>query len=213
MELSRLSVSDTVPASPSRAFWVEWRQGWETVWHTPVLRRLIGLAVVINGALAPFMVTLTAWVRDVLHQNAAWFGLLGACFLLGLLIGGIALGKLSAHVRPSGLLPGGLLVTGVAIGALGLAADRWIDMGLLMVLGIGTGIVNGSLGATLLATLAAEVRGRVMGLLSGLTTLAAPIGLGILGPVMTQVSLPVMFALMGGLIVLSVVLVVVQSEK
>ena len=210
--LSRLNVSDLVPVNPSPAFWAEWRQGWNTVWHEPYLRHLITVAVVVNGALAPFMVTVTAWVRDDLHQNAAWLGLLAACFLLGLLFGGIALGPLSVHWTPSAILWRGLSITGAAVGVIGFAPNRWVALGLMTVSGMGTGIVNGSLSATLLATLTPQVRGRVMGLMSGLSTLIIPIGLGILGPVMTQVSLPAMFALMGGLIVLAAAVFILHEK-
>lgn len=96
------------------------RGAWEWLFRHKVLLILIGIGTISNIALGPSNVLAPMFIRDVMHRNAGALGVFDASVGLGILLGGLLLGSISAK-KVGILFSGGIGLQGLALGIVATA--------------------------------------------------------------------------------------------
>jgi MFS family permease len=109
-------------------------------------------------------------VRVTLHASTTWYGIAGAVFAVGMLIGALS----SARLRGTSTLTRGFvaacLVLSLGLVAVGFAPSvEWVLPGIAVV-GFMNGVLNVALGSLVMGRTAADERGRVGALLTGVAS-------------------------------------------
>lgn len=186
-------------AGGSRRFWREWRTGMAVIGRSSLLVRVMLASLVVNGALAPFDIMLTAWIKSVLRGTALDLAYVNAAFLIGITGGGFLVGPLARALQIRHIVVIGLTWLGVFIGAIAAISSVYWCVAMGLVAGVAVGALNGSLSAYMIQLVPAAARGRVFGALGALSQMAAPLGLAVFGTLMIRVPLPALFGAGGAL--------------
>ena len=183
-----------VPETPKTAFSQDFRDGLHLIWTHSVLKRLVPIAILINFSLAPLMSLDAAWAHDVLHVDAFYYGLMGACMMGGVVVGSLGMAQLVRRWAFAILVPMALTVMGLSVVLLSQVPIFGVTAGCLAIFGIAAGIVNTAVFTLLQQVTPMEMLGRVGGTLLALTTSALPVGMAIGAALVTRVALPWIFA-------------------
>jgi DHA3 family macrolide efflux protein-like MFS transporter len=184
-------------------------EGYRHVGSSPALRRLTAVSLLLNLFLAPVNALDVAWVRQVLHQDAAVYGLFGAVLLAGLVIGAFALAApLMRRVAFTPLAISCLTVAGAALAVFSRLPHVAPDLAMYGVFGLAIGVVQ-VLGETLVQRLVPNrLLGRVSGVVGAMASLAMPAGLAAAGIVASLMPLAQLFLAGGVLFALSSLLAI-----
>lgn len=141
------------------------------------------LGIVLNFALAPFIVLMPVFVKTVLGLGAESFGLLTSAMAAGAVVGSVAIGARPPTARRGILIFLGTALSGVLFAALGLLPILVVTLILVVAIGF-TDAVASTLSAGVEQELIAdEYRGRVFSLnmlaLTGLVPLAIALQTGL----------------------------------
>lgn len=158
------------------------REGFQYVWHTPVLRNVLLMMVIIGTLSYEFQVVLPIFASRTFHAGAGGYSFLMGAMGLGAVIGGI----ITANRR--NVTPRTIAIAALSFGVamlLAAAAPHIIVAGLFMVLvGIGSISFTSVANSTLQLQSAPNMRGRVMSLWTMAFLGTTPIG----GPIVGYVS-------------------------
>lgn len=182
-----------------QVFFRDWLEGLRLIGRSKFLILVIAAALVINFALAPMDIALTAWVKGPMHGIPLDLGIINGGFFVGVVLGGLSVGFLSKHVPIRVVLLLGTVLLGICVAAFGLFLLVVPETVLAMLAGFAIGSVNGSLNATFIQMVPEDMRGRAFGILGGLAAMAMPLGMVIFGALMVHISLPLLFIVIGGL--------------
>jgi MFS transporter, DHA3 family, macrolide efflux protein len=185
------------------AFYREWREGLQVVTKSKYFLLVMLAALVTNFALAPFEISMTAWVKGPMHGSAFDLGIINAGFFVGVIAGGVLLGIVAKRISQRGIIVVGLTSIGVFTACFGLLYTVWAETILCLAIGIAVGSLNGSLGATFITLIPERLRGRVFGLTGALGMIAMPVGMAVFGVLMVHIPLTVLFFLIGAICILS----------
>ncbi len=175
------------------------RGGWAVLRADRVLAPLVlGLAAFVLLGMMVNVVTVFL-VRETLHASAAWYGGLGATWMLGIVGGALAAGRIPADTRRAqAALAGAGLMSLVFLGY-GLAPAVVLLAPLAILGGAGNGMVNVCV-ATLVMTRSDErVRGRVSAALGAVLNGASVASLIVGGGLAALLDPRQIFLLAGGL--------------
>lgn len=76
------------------------KEGWQAIWHTPVLRIISIVEVMGTVASVVWMAAIVfVFVRQVLHVNESWWGFINFSYFTGLIIGGLISVRLSNQIN------------------------------------------------------------------------------------------------------------------
>ncbi len=130
---ARTAVDGEPPASPAEVLQAlkagaEWLRGAPVVWGLSVLD---ALATFFASAL----ILLPIWANDILHVDAAGYGLLASAAAAGALIAGGVLTATEPPRRPGTSAVGAVVVYGVATALFGLSQSFWACFAALMLVG------------------------------------------------------------------------------
>ena len=162
------------------------RGGWAVLRADPLLGPLVaGLAAFVLLAMMVNVVTVFL-VRATLHAGAGWYGLLEATWMIGVVAGALAAGRIGADAGRARAVLAGAALMSLAFAGYGLAPLVAVLVPVSILGGVGNGLVNVCV-ATLVMTRSDErVRGRVSAALgaaangAGVVSLAAGGGLAAL---------------------------------
>lgn len=161
------------------------RGAWEWLFRHKVLLTLIGIGTISNIALGPTNVLAPMLIRDVMHRNAAALGVFDASIGLGILVGGLLLGSVSAK-NVGILFSGGIGLQGLAMGIVATAHSILIAYSGIFLLGMAVIAVNLPTNTLFQTLVPADMRGRVGSISGMISSVAMPItygGIGILGDI------------------------------
>jgi MFS family permease len=175
------------------------RGGWAILRADPLLAPLVtGLAAFVLLGMMVNIVTVFL-VRNTLHASAGWYGGLGALWMLGIVAGALAAGRMTTDAgRARAALAGAGLMSLSFLGyALAPAVALVAPAAVLG--GMGNGIVNVCVATLVLTRSDERVRGRVSAALGAVLQGAAVASLVIGGALATVLEPRQIFLLAGGL--------------
>lgn len=208
--------SPSDPATPNTAaqehIWAAIGAGLHHVWNDQALRLIFLVIAAVNCFfVGPILVGVPVLANQRLPEGAVAFGLLMSGFAGGNLGGFLLAGTLP---RPGGqtlrmLLLALLAVFGLVVGLLGFITVTWVDVGLMLLLGLGNGYITIILFTWIQTHTPRAMLGRMMSLLMLSSAGLVPVSQAIAGTVGAW-NLTVLFVLAGGLIVLLTLWTAVQ---
>ncbi|MDD2303500.1 MAG: MFS transporter [Prolixibacteraceae bacterium] len=113
--LAFIKVNPYIPLARSSNAFVEIKEGFNYVVHTPSLRIPILLLASVSLLVLPFNTLLPVFAKVVFKGNASTYGYLNSMIGTGSLIGAIALASLKSNKYMIKILFGSLLILGVAL--------------------------------------------------------------------------------------------------
>ncbi|MCU1388020.1 MAG: hypothetical protein JWL72_1358 [Ilumatobacteraceae bacterium] len=147
------------------------------------LRRLVGLASALNMAVAPLPLLVVALAVDRFHTGSRGYGVLEVTVSAGVLVGALAVGRLSAAFAPARTVFVPMLALGICLALAGLLPFAG-SAAVFAIGGIGIAVANTALLTTFQNSVAAEVQGRVFGVVSALGEGLRPAGLALAAPLL-----------------------------
>ncbi len=175
------------------------RGGLAIVRHDVLLRPLfvlLALFVLIGSMVNVVDVFL---VRETLHASTTWYGVTGAAFSVGALVGAVLSGRLSGPVTLARGFVASAAVLAVALVAIGQAPSVLWLLPIGFAAGAGNGVLNVMLAALVMGRAGDAERGRIAALLSGVASGTQLVAFAAGGLLADYVSPRTVFALAGGL--------------
>ena len=135
--------------------------GLAIVRRSPVLRATIGLAfwALLLGSMVNVVEVFL--VRSVLHAGAVVYGLAGAAYAVGALLGALWAGRFTAQAAQARVLVRAAVAIGGGLALMGLAPDVAFFVAVAVAAGAANGVINVCTASLLMGTAAADQRGRV----------------------------------------------------
>lgn len=198
-----LTNAATNPANEETA-WAAIKVGLKYVWQDKALRLMFFIIAAVNFLfVGPMLVGIPVLADQQLPEGATAFGLLMSGFAGGNLVGFLFAGLLPQPDKRTirFLLLTLLTIFGAVLGVMGFINHTWVDFGLMVLLGLGTGYVTILLFTAIQARVPKTMLGRIMSLLMLSSNGLIPISQAISG-VITAWSLPYLFVLAGGFLIL-----------
>ena len=191
-------------APDQEGIWAAIVVGLKYLWNDKALRLIFLIIAAVNFLfVGPILVGVPVLAEQRLAEGALAFGLLMSGFAGGNLGGFLLAGALP---RPTGrtirlLLIALLAVFGIAMGIMGFINLTWIDFGLMLLLGLGTGYITLILFTWIQTRTPKTMLGRMMSLLMLASAGLIPVSQAISGAVGAW-NLTLLLVSAGGLIVL-----------
>lgn len=157
------------------------------------VRRLAGLASVLNLTAAPMGVLIVALAVDRHDVGPGVFGVLEMTISAGVLVGAVTAAKFAGR-RSARMVS--LLGVGGSIALIGVT-PLVVAMAVLVVCGFALAVANTVLITTLQDAVAPEVQGRVFGILGSVTQGLRPVDLLLAGPLLAVAGVEWSFIVIG----------------
>ncbi|MBQ0837045.1 MFS transporter [Lactiplantibacillus pentosus] len=181
----------------------DWYAGLAYVYHNPMLRTLILLAVIVNMVIGPVLGLNIIWTRGTLHASAVVYSLAQALFIIGVVAGSILINFVKTTFKTKLLLALTTMTVAVTFMALTtmtvavtfMVLTRSIGTTLIamMVIGMAGGFVNVSLFTLIQLKTPGELLGRVNGAMMSCTNISMPIGIALGGVITRYVGIATVF--------------------
>ncbi|MDP1513298.1 MFS transporter [Paenibacillus sp. CMAA1739] len=102
---SESSTNAIEPAKEKGSQWKELGEGWEIIWHNRRIRSLMIVDSVDSiGGVSWLGVFILAYVSQVLHRDASWWGFMNASFFSGTILGGLIVVGLVKRLQKNSFL-------------------------------------------------------------------------------------------------------------
>jgi MFS family permease len=137
------------------------RGGFEILRTDPVLAPLVSGLVVLVLLVGMVDVVLVFLIRDTLHAGGAWYGVAGAAWIAGLVVGSIGAGRLRTERVQTWATIAGAGVTCAALAPFAVVPAVWMLVPLSVIGGTGNGYANVCFSTLLVSRTPDAVRGRV----------------------------------------------------
>ena len=188
------------PKDQRRSMWAEFREGVDTVWGHPGLRRLYGLLGLVVLTIMPTFTLTPLLVKAHFGGGAPQVALMEGLSGVGMILGGL----LAVSLAPKNRILTVLLALAVSCAALALTALApaqafWLGVVWWVLSGVTFAFGNAPLTALLQSGVPNQLQGRVLSLLSTVMGLAAPVGLAIAGPLGQAIGVRGLFVVGGAL--------------
>lgn len=164
------------------------------VCQEPVLRTIMGLVAVFSLFGWPYTVLMPAFARDVLHLEAAGFGLLMSANGAGAFAGAMTLASLGTRVPPRGLIFAGAIGFTAMLLLFSLSRNAWLSAGILAMSGFFMIIFFATANTSVQMRSPDRIRGRIMGIYTLAFVGLSPFGSLLAGAVARAWSVPVTVA-------------------
>ena len=185
--------------SKKASIWVDMREGFRYLWGWSGAMALIGAALIFKVALTPAFSLVPLLVRKHFGGGAPQLALLDSVVGIGLLLGGLTLSVWGGFKRKVYTLLMGVIGVGIGVTITGfIPADMFFAaIGSVFVIGLMIPMADGPIMSIFQSTVAPEMQGRVFALLGSLTSISAPLGLAIAGPVSDRFGIQIWFVVAG----------------
>lgn len=160
------------------------------------------LAMINNFCLAPLNVLQPVYVKEILGAGAGGLSAMGTALLIGMICSGLWIGRYGKSFKKSTLIMSGSIMLGIGYFALGipghLPAWRVESAAVCMfVAGFAVSMLNAPISTYLMEVTPRHMLGRIGALMTVLCTAAIPVGSLITGLVAEHQSPPMLFSMMG----------------
>lgn len=196
------------------SIWGDLRAGLVYVWEWSGLRKVLGLAVLINAISVPAIILLPLLVTKEFGGEALEIAAVQSGFAIGFLVGGLLLAVWGGFKRK--MVTATLGIFGSAIGMLmvGLAPKTafWIAVGGIFFAGLMSVLTNGPTFALLQTVVEENMQGRVFSLVVSMANAMTPLGLVISGPLAEVNGIRTWFLLTSVVFILSGLYVLASED-
>ncbi len=196
------SLSALTEATAQEPIWDAILDGLRLVWQDPALRLIVLVIAALNFLfVGPILVGIPVVADQWLPEGAMAFGLLMSAFAGGNLGGFLLAGALP---RPTGpvmrqILLALLALFGIALGMIGFITNTWVDVGLMLLLGLGNGYMTIMLFTWIQTRTPRAMLGRMMSVVTLSSAGLVPISQALAGSLGAW-NVTVLFVLAGGAI-------------
>jgi MFS family permease len=155
------------------AVWGEMKEGVSYLFGNPVMRSVLTLMTVVMLGIGAINVLWVPYLRTIFQVGPEGIGLVDSAQGAGMVVGGLALGVISALFRKAYIVGVGIMIVGAGLGAMGLAPSFAVIVILNII--VGTALIPAqSVLYTLMQTAVPDTkRGRVGSGLNAITTAAS----------------------------------------
>ena len=196
------------------SIWGDLRAGFVYVWEWSGLRKVLGLAVLINAISVPAIILLPLLVTKEFGGKALEIAAVQSGFAIGFLVGGLLLAVWGGFKRK--MVTATLGIFGSAIGMLmvGLAPNAafWMAVGGIFFAGLMSVLTNGPTFALLQTVVEENMQGRVFSLVVSMANAMTPLGLVISGPLAEVNGIRIWFLLTSVVFILSGLYVLASED-
>jgi MFS family permease len=192
-----------------KSFHKDMMYGLRYVWNWIGMRDFLIMVGLVHFFAMPFIVLMPFYVELSLGEGADWYGFLMAGFSAGSVAGYVVAGAFSLAGRMRSRLSLILLsAASLLYGLLGLVSQPYVALLVVFLSGTMLGIFNVNMMTIIQTSVTSELRGRVMGLVMTIANAASPLGMvaGGVAADLTGKNVPLIYAVCGGAIVVSVLL-------
>ncbi|MGE0494591.1 MAG: MFS transporter [Vulcanimicrobiota bacterium] len=167
------------------------------------LRIVFLTATAVNFLVMPFAVVFPVYAREVLLAGAPGFGWLMGGIGAGMLLGSLAAGWLARRLEPAVIVYAGMALLGVSFALMAHVDHLGPAILLAAVAGFGVSPGNAVILTMVQRTTPEEMQGRVFSSLFAVVGMAAPLGVGLAGPLLGVVGPATLLGWIGGLTLLA----------
>jgi MFS family permease len=209
----KLASSEATPEKKEGVF-ASIKVGIQHLWNNSSLRFMFAIMMAVNFLfVGPLLVGIPVLADQRLPEGARAFGFLMSAYSGGNLLGFIVAGTLP---RPSGRWLSGFLTVllaafGIVLFGMGWITTTWIDVVLMFLLGIGNGYIGLIIFTWIQQRTPRDMLGRMMSMMTLASMGLVPISQALAGAI-TKWSLTALFAVAGGLILLTTLWSALQPE-
>ncbi len=179
------------------------RGGWAVLRADRILAPLVaGLAAFVLLAMMVNVVTVFL-VRQTLAAGAGWYGLLEATWMVGVVAGSLAAGRIPADARRAQAVLAGAALMSLIFAGYGLAPTVAVLVPLSIIGGVGNGLVNVCVATLVMTRTDERARGRVSAALGGVANGAGVVSLALgggLAAVLDPRQVFLLAAVLGGIV-------------
>jgi DHA3 family macrolide efflux protein-like MFS transporter len=178
------------------------------------------LAAFTNFCFTPFTVLKPAYVNDILGSGPEVLGILGVVTTVGIIVGGLVVGQFGSLFKKSQLIIIGLFSIGIAyalfsipgtINILGISPVA-IAAIISFIFSFFIPVTFSPINAYILQNTPQQFLGRISSLMSIITLSSVPIASSLSGIITEYVSMPIVFIVLGTLIVVTALSLIFNKE-
>jgi MFS family permease len=136
-------------------------------------------------------------VRDALHASTTWYGIVGASFAVGMLVGALSAGRLSGAPALARAFVAATLLLACGLAGAGLAPSVGWLLPICVATGVGNGILNVTLSSMVMGRARPAERGRVGAVLNGVASGTQLVAFAAAGLAASMLSPRAIFVLAG----------------
>jgi MFS family permease len=139
----------------------ETKEGIAVIRAVRLLQVTLLLGFSLNLVVAPIQTLLPLFVIDIKHETKAYFGLLGAAFIVGLIVGSLVAPAVSRRVGLGRMTITSIMVLGLTIAVAAYLPTLWVPVVALVIAGSAIGSLNVAQINMLQTSTTDDERGRV----------------------------------------------------
>ncbi|HIW71296.1 MAG TPA: MFS transporter [Candidatus Levilactobacillus faecigallinarum] len=170
-----------------------WSAGLRYLVHQPVLRVVVGLALLVNLTLGPVMGLDVVWVRGILHAPAVMYSFMQMFLIVGVILGNILVNLVAWSLKRR--LVGALTMMGLATLVLAISRNLVGTLSMILAIGLAAGFLNVSIYTLIQQQTPSRLLGRVNGAMLASTNLSLPVGTLLGGVLASRIQLANVFIL------------------
>jgi MFS transporter, DHA3 family, macrolide efflux protein len=169
-----VTIPHTTPAAGNiKRVWQELKEGVTFLFGNPTMRSVLNLMTVVMLGVGAINVLWIPYLRTVFEVGPEGIGIVDSAQGLGMVIGGLALGAISAVLKKPLIVGAGIMIVGAGFGAMGLAPSFAIIVIINIIVGTAMVPSQSVLYTMMQIAVPDHKRGRVSSGLSAVTTAAS----------------------------------------
>jgi MFS transporter, DHA3 family, macrolide efflux protein len=169
-----VTIPHTTPGKSSvKLVWQEFKEGVSFLFGNPTMRSVLNLMTVVMLGVGAINVLWIPYLRTVFEVGPEGIGIVDSAQGFGMVIGGLALGAVSAVLKKPIIVGAGIMIVGVGFGAMGLAPSFAIIVIINVIVGTAMVPSQSVLYTMMQIAVPDQKRGRVSSGLSAVTTAAS----------------------------------------
>ncbi len=186
-----------------RQVWQQLLEGLRYLFGTRLLVGvLVTLAVTMLG-IGAVNVLIVPYLTNTLRVPTMALGVIDTAQVIGMIIGGASLALLASRLKSTTIIIFGVFLLGLFVELFGLAANIWVALAALFLVGLALAPLQAALATLLQATIPDDKRGRANATMNTVITLASVVSMASAGLLGDWLGVRQVFYLSGGITLLA----------